>query len=162
MRTELENIAYPSDRSGWIGLERPLFQPIGSFAKNDVIDFGRREPSDLDRSVQQDQFFKLNLQRIEIPLSFFGKTVDGKPQDPLFVWAQLLDAYARDSIEAQLLRRLVARFAINELVAATDEERIAETKLANRGRDLPHMSWIKLTQLSGRGSKLVERKVGKL
>ena len=75
MRTELENIANPGDRSGWIGLERPLLQPIGSFAKNDVIDFGRREPSDLYRSVQQDQFFKLDLQRIEIPLSFFGEAI---------------------------------------------------------------------------------------
>ena len=30
MRTELEHIADPSDRSGWVGLERPLLQPIGS------------------------------------------------------------------------------------------------------------------------------------
>ena len=61
MRTELEHIANPSDRSGWVWLERPLLQPIFRFAKNDVIDFGRREPSDLYRSVQQNQFFKLNL-----------------------------------------------------------------------------------------------------
>ena len=30
-----------------VWLERPQLQPIGSFAKNDVIDFGRREPGDL-------------------------------------------------------------------------------------------------------------------
>ena len=36
-----------------------------------------------------------------------------------------------NSLETQLLRRLVARFAVDELVAATDQERIAETKLAN-------------------------------
>ena len=162
MRTELENIANPGDRSGWVWLERPLLQPIGGFAKNDMIDFGRREPSDLYRRVQQDQFFKLNLQRVEIPLSFFGEAVDGKPQHALFVRVQMLDAHAWDSIEAQLLRRLVARFAVNELVAATDQERIAETEEANRGSNLPHMSWIKLTQLSGGGSKLSERNVGKL
>ena len=61
-----------------------------------------------------------------------------------------------------MLRRLVARFAVDELVAATNKERIAETKEADRGSDLPHVSWIKLTQLSGRGSKLFERNVGKL
>jgi hypothetical protein len=61
-----------------------------------------------------------------------------------------------------LLRRLVARFAVNELVAATDRERIAETEETDRGSDLPHMSWIKLTELSGGGPQLVERKVGKL
>ena len=52
MRTELENIANAGDRSGWIWLERPLLQPIGGFAKNDMVDFGRREPGDLYRRVQ--------------------------------------------------------------------------------------------------------------
>jgi hypothetical protein len=74
----------------------------------------------------------------------------------------MLDAYARDSIEAQLLRRLVACFAVDELVAATDQERIAETEEADRGTNLLHVSWIKLTQLSGGGSKLSEQNVGKL
>ena len=162
MRTELEHIANPGDRSGWIWLERPLLQPIGSFAKNDMIDFGRREPGDLDRRVQQDQLFKLNLQRVEIPLSFFREAVDGKPQHALFVRVQVLDAHARDSIEAQLLRRLEAGFAVDDLVVATDQERIAETEEADRGSDLPHMSRIKLTQLPTGGSKLSERNVGKL
>ena len=72
----------------------------------------------------------------------------------------MLDAYARDSLETQLLRRLVARFAVNELVAAANKEGIAETEEADRGSDLPHVSWIKLTQLSGGGSKFVQRNVG--
>ena len=104
MRTKLENVADSGDSSCGVGLERPLLQPLGGVAKNEVIDFGRREPGDLDRRVQQDQFFKLDLQRVKIPLSFFGETVDGKPQDAVFVRAQMTDAYARDSIEAQLLR----------------------------------------------------------
>ena len=66
----------------------------------------------------------------------------------------MLNVHAWDSIEAQLLRRLVARFAVNEFVAATDQKRIAETKEADRGRDLPHVSGIKLTQLPRGGSKL--------
>ena len=41
MRTELEYIANPSDRSGWVWLERPLLQPLGGVTENDMIDFGR-------------------------------------------------------------------------------------------------------------------------
>ena len=77
-----------------------------------MVDLGGREPGDLYRRVQQDQFLKLNLQRIEIPLPLFGEAVDGKPQDTLFVWIQMLNAHARDSIEAQLLGCRVARFAV--------------------------------------------------
>ena len=127
-----------------------------------MVDLGGREPGDLYRRVQQDQFLKLNLQRIEIPLPLFGEAVDGKPQDTLFVWIQMLNAHARDSIEAQLLGCRVARFAVNELVAASDQERVAETEEANRGRDLSHMSGIKLAQLPGGGPKLFQGNVGKL
>src|ERR1700691_5531521 len=75
MRAELKNIANPGDRSGWIWLERSLLQPIGGVTENDMIDFGPREPGDLDRRVEQDQFFKFDLQRIQIPPAFFGEAV---------------------------------------------------------------------------------------
>src|ERR1700729_4550837 len=68
MRTELKHIANPGDRSGWIWLERPLLQPLGGVTENDMVDLGRGEPGHLYWRVQQDQFFKLNLQRIQIPL----------------------------------------------------------------------------------------------
>ena len=83
MRTKLENVADSGDSSCGVGLERPLLQPLGGVAKNEVIDFGRREPGDLDRRVQQDQFFKLDLQRVEIPVSIFRQAIDGKPHDAL-------------------------------------------------------------------------------
>jgi hypothetical protein len=95
-------------------------------------------------------------------LPLFCQAVDGKPQDALFVYAQMLDAYARDTIEAQLLGCRVARFAVNELVAVSDQERVAETEEANRGSDLSHMSGIKLAQLPCGGPKLFQRNVGKL
>ena len=41
MRTELENIANPGDRSRGVGLERPLLQPISCVAENDMVDLGR-------------------------------------------------------------------------------------------------------------------------
>ena len=162
MRSKLKHIANPGDRSGSIWLERPLLQPLGGVTENDMVDLGGREPGDLYRRVQQDQFLKLNLQRFEIPLSFFRQAIDRQSEYTLFVRVQMLDAYARDSIEAQLLRRLVARFAVNELVAASDQERVAETEEADRGRDLSHMSGIKLAQLPGGGPKLFQRNVGKL
>jgi len=84
MRTKLEDIADPGDRGCGVGLERSLLQPLGSGAKNDMVDFGRREPSDLYRRVQQDQFFKLNLQRVEIPLPFFSQAIDRKTEYALF------------------------------------------------------------------------------
>ena len=37
-----------------------------------MVDLGGRESGDLYRCVQQDQFFKLNLQRFEIPGSRGG------------------------------------------------------------------------------------------
>ena len=76
MRTELENIADPGDRSCGVWLERPLLQPLSGVTENDVIDFGRREPSDLYRRVEQDQFLKLDLQRLEIPLPLFRQAID--------------------------------------------------------------------------------------
>ena len=41
MRTELENIADPGDRSCEVGLERPLFQPLSGVTENDMVDLGR-------------------------------------------------------------------------------------------------------------------------
>jgi hypothetical protein len=49
MRAELEYVADHSDRSRGAGLERATLQLLGSIAENDVIDFGRRKPSDLNR-----------------------------------------------------------------------------------------------------------------
>jgi hypothetical protein len=83
-----------------------------------MINLGLREARDLYRRVQQDQFFKLNLQRIEIPLSFLREAIDRKSEDALFVWIQVLYAHARDALEPQLLRRLVAHFTVNELIVA--------------------------------------------
>jgi hypothetical protein len=74
----------------------------------------------------------------------------------------MLNADAWDPIKAQLLGCGVARFAVNELVTASDQEWVAETKEANRGSDLTHMSGIELAQLPGGGPKLFERNVGKL
>ena len=91
------------------GSSGPCSSPSAASPKNDVIDFGRREPSDLYRSVQQDQFFKLNLQRIEIRhCPFSASAICGKPQHALFVRFQVVEAYARVLIETQLLGRLVA------------------------------------------------------
>jgi hypothetical protein len=85
MRAEAKYVAYPGDRSYGVGLERPLFQTLRGVAKNDVIGFGRREPRDLDRRVEHDQFFKLNLQRFEIPLPLFRQAVGCKTQQALFL-----------------------------------------------------------------------------
>ncbi len=41
MRTELENIADPGDSSCGVGLKRPLLQPLGGVAENDMVDLGR-------------------------------------------------------------------------------------------------------------------------
>jgi hypothetical protein len=41
MRTELENIAHPGDRSCGVGLERPLLEPLSGVAENDMVDLGR-------------------------------------------------------------------------------------------------------------------------
>ena len=72
-----------------IGLKRPLLQPLCGVAENDMIDLGRREPGDLYGRVQQNQFFKLDLQRVEIPLSFFCQSIDGKPKYAVFGGAQM-------------------------------------------------------------------------
>jgi hypothetical protein len=54
------------------------------------------------------------------------------------------------------------RFAVNELVTASDQEWVAKAQEANRGSDLLHMSGIELAQLAAGGPKLFERNVGKL
>jgi hypothetical protein len=75
MRTELENIADPGDRNCGVGLERPLLQTLGGIAENHMIDLGQREPGDLNRRIQQDQLFKLDLKRVKIPLSLFRQAM---------------------------------------------------------------------------------------
>ena len=84
MRTELENIADPGDRSCGVGLERPLLEPLCGVAENDMVDLGRREPGDLYWRIQQNQFFKLDLQRVEIPLALFRESIDGKAKYAVF------------------------------------------------------------------------------
>ena len=74
-----------------------------------MIDLGQREPGDLNRRIQQDQLFKLDLKRVKIPLSLFRQAIDRESEDTLFVYAQMLDADARDSIEAQLPRSVFRR-----------------------------------------------------
>jgi hypothetical protein len=74
----------------------------------------------------------------------------------------VLNAHAWDPIETKRLCRLVARFAVSELVAATNKEGIAKTTKTNRRSDLPHMSGIEFVKLSDGGSKLFEPNVGKV
>jgi hypothetical protein len=50
-----------------------------------MADLARREPRDLDRRVEHDQFFKLNLQGFEIPLPPFRQAVGCKTQHALFL-----------------------------------------------------------------------------
>ena len=69
MRTELEDIADPSDCDFGIGLERSLLQSVCVAAEHDLINLARRDPSDLNRRVEQDQFFKLNLQGVVVDCS---------------------------------------------------------------------------------------------
>lgn len=144
------------------GSSGPCSNPSVASPRITWVDLGGREPGDLYRRVEQGQVFELNLQRIEIPLPFFRQAIGPKTQDALFVWAQILDAHTGDSIKAQLLRRLKARFAVNELVAETDKDRVAKTEETDRGRDLTHMSGIELPQFPSGGSKLFDRHVGKL
>jgi hypothetical protein len=120
MQNKLENIPDPGDCDCGVGLERPLLQSIADVAENHMIDLGRREPGDLNWRIRQDQLFELDLQRVEIPLSLFRQAIDRQSEDALLVWAQMLDTHARDPIEAQLFRRLVPHFAVNEFVAAAD------------------------------------------
>jgi hypothetical protein len=162
MRAELENIADPGDRSCGVGLKRPLLQPFSGVAENDMVDLGLRETSDLYRRVEQDQFFRLYLQRVEVPLALFRETIDREPKHALFFWAQVSDADARKPIKAQLLGGFVADLAMDDLVVATHKERNTKAQGADRRSDLPNMSGIKFADLSGGGSKLFERKIGKL
>ena len=132
------------------GLKRPLLQPLSGVAKNDMVDFGRREPSDFDRRVEQDQFFKLDLQRVEVPLALFRETIDREPEHALFFQAQVSDADARKPIKAQLLGGFVADFAVDDLVVATHKERNAKAQGADRRSNLPNMSGIKFADFSRR------------
>ena len=100
MRTELEPIANPGDRNGWIWVERPLLQSLGGVAENDVANLCWRETCDFDRRIDHDQSFELDFQRVEVPLTFFRETIDGKSEHPLLVLAQVLNADARDPIKS--------------------------------------------------------------
>ena len=124
---ELKYIAHSGyGRGARLRLKRPLLEPIGAVAKNDLVDLGRREPRNLDRRVGHDQFFELDLQGVEIPSAFFPETIDREPQHPLFFRAQVSDPNARKRIKAQLLGGFEADFAIDDLVVATHNERNAK------------------------------------
>ena len=127
---ELEDIANPGDRSGWIWVKWPLLQPFGGVAENDMVNLGWRETRDFDRRIDHDQFFELDLQRVEVPLALFRETIDRESEHALFVLAQVLNANARDPIEPQLSGRLIARLAVDEFIVAADKDRIAESRMA--------------------------------
>jgi hypothetical protein len=61
-----------------------------------------------------------------------------------------------------LLRRLVARFTVDEIVAVVDKKRITKTEKTDRRSNLAYISRIELAEFSGGGSKLFEPNVGKL
>src|ERR1700733_9188004 len=72
----------------------------GRVAENDVVNLSWRETCDFDRRIDHDQSFELDFQRVEVPLTFFRETIDGKSEHPLLVLAQVLNADARDPIKS--------------------------------------------------------------
>jgi hypothetical protein len=128
MGTELEHVAQFCDRRRErFRFKRPLFESIGAVPKDNLVDLVRREPSDLDQRVGDDQLFELDLQRVEVPLALFRETIDRKPKHALLFRAQVSDADAREPIKSQLLGGFVADFAMDDLVVATHKERNAKS-----------------------------------
>jgi hypothetical protein len=75
-----------------------LLQRLKGVAKNDVIDFGRREPLNVDRRLEQDQFFKLNLQRVQIPLPWVVSRVSrARLEQQIRVSCTISDDWRRSS-----------------------------------------------------------------
>jgi hypothetical protein len=71
MRPKFKNVAEASDgdRIGF-GLERTLLNRGPRF-EHDLVDLSKREAGNLDRSVGEDQFLELDLERVEalLPVS---------------------------------------------------------------------------------------------
>ena len=148
MRAEAKYVAYPSDCSYGVGLERPRFQSLRGVAKNDVIRFGRREPGDLDRRVRAGSALQnFNLQRIKIPLPFFGVgrlTASRSTRCSSGFKCSTCRHGTRSRPTSLAASKRVSPSMIS--LFAANKERIAETEETDRGSDLPHMSRIKLAK----------------
>lgn len=64
-------------------MNRPSFGSVDVIAENDLVNIIESEAGNLDRRVGKDQFFKLDLQRLQIPGALFGKTIDHKTKEAL-------------------------------------------------------------------------------
>ena len=152
MDAELKHIAHsgdgPRDR---LRLKRPLLEPVGAVAKNELVDLGRRKPCDLDRRVGHDQFFELDLQRVEIPSAFFPRRLTASLSTRCSSGLRVSDPNARKRIKPQLLGGVVTGFTVDELIVAADKERNAKAKGGDRRSNVPNMNGIELAELS-RGS----------
>jgi hypothetical protein len=148
MRPQGEDIAKLRDRRrrGRWGERTPL-DGINFIAKNDLIDFFDCKAGDLDRRVSKDELFKLDLERFDIPFALLGEPVGREAKQPLFRFRKVGNPNARRPVKPQMPRSLEARFAIDEFVVSSDEERIAETEGSDGGRDFPNMSWVEPTKL---------------
>ena len=146
MRAELKNVARASD-GDCIRLwrERPLLEDVSRLAEDDLVDLVGREAGDLDRRVGQDQLLKLDLELFEIPLPFLSQAIDRKAQDTLLVFAEMIDAHAREPAKAEQPRRLDPDRPVDNYVVLADNHGNAKAKPADRVGDLTDMSSVELT-----------------
>ena len=116
MRAEQEYIAGPETATASaVRLERAGLESASLVAEQNVVDFFESEARDLDRRVDENQLLELDLQRVEIPLPFLAQAIDREPQHPEFVAAEMADANAGDTFEAELLGSGVADLAVDRV-----------------------------------------------
>jgi len=84
VRSKGEDIAHSRDGHGpRIRNKGSRFDRLHLLANNDLIHLIEREAGNFDRSVDEDEFFELDLERIEIPFAFLRQAIDGKAKNSL-------------------------------------------------------------------------------
>jgi hypothetical protein len=163
VRTELKQVAQTSDRNSARGRDqRSLFNSLGLFADENLINLVQPEAGDFDRRIGEDQFLELEFELIEIPLTFLAKPVHGEPQQALFLGGQMVDAHAGHTLQAQQLTSLKPNLAVDYDIVYAKQDRNTEPQRADCRGDFAHMGGIKLAEFAHRRAKLGERDIDDL
>src|SRR5262249_44079496 len=89
---QIENVAKAGDSDcASLWRERSFFESVANLVEDNVVDLVECESGDLDWRVGHNQFLKLDLEFVKVPLALLPEAIDGKSQNALFGLAQVVD-----------------------------------------------------------------------
>src|SRR4051812_41943032 len=96
MRSKVEQVTHSRYRGtfGW-RFEGPFLRRFVIVADDEMIDFVKPKPGQLDRSIFDNQLVELGLELLKVPGALLSQAVHGQSQEALFGRVQMINSDAR-------------------------------------------------------------------